>query len=76
MYIKIETENYNEKRYGKPYIALCDNESVKVIKWGDWFGTPGHQGDLTIEAEPGDIVMKGQKDYRNSKNSAPSYHIV
>jgi hypothetical protein len=74
--IIVSTGSYNEKRYGNPYIALCDAEA-KVQTWGDWLGTPGHEGELSIEVPDTGafIVMRGQKDFRGS-NGGPSYALV
>lgn len=77
MRITIETESYNERRYGKPYIALIDfSDSRGAPTWGDWIGQPGTSGLLELTCEPGDIVMRGQKDFRKSRNSAPDYYQV
>lgn len=32
--------------------------------------------EIYIEAEPGDIVSRGQKDFRKPKNSASLYYLV
>ena len=68
------TPVYNEKRYSKPYIALCDDKG-KAIRWGEWIGTAGFEGILEISAPAGSILMKGQKDHRGN-NSAPSYGVL
>ena len=77
MKIEIDTSSYNERRYGKPYIAVVDltNKDANP-KWGNWIGSPGEEGILSIEAEPGDVVMTGQKDFRKPRNSAPEYQIL
>ena len=78
MEIRIETSSYNEKRYGKPWIARVDfvaSTSGEMV-FGTWFGTPGYEGVLVLDATPGDIVARGQKDFRNQKYSAPTYYIV
>ena len=73
--ITIQTEFYNEKRYGKPYIAICD-EKLNVLSWGTWLGTPGNAGELTLNlSEKPTIVMQGQKDFRVPRNSAPEYAL-
>ncbi len=73
--IIIETSFYNERRYGRPYIALCDAEA-KVKVWGAWIGTPGNAGELSIEVpDTPCIIMQGQKDTRGN-NSAPKYSLV
>lgn len=64
--ITITTEFYNEKRYGEPYVALCDAQA-KVLTWGTWLGTPGNSGRLLLDLPAGvHIVMIGQKDHHGS----------
>ncbi len=77
MIITKDTSSYNERRYGKPYIAKIDfTKNVRGdITWGDWIGTPGFAGMLQIEVKPGDVVMRGQKDNRGS-NGTPVYGFV
>lgn len=76
MKIEIETGSYNERRYGKPYIAKISfsDGATGTPTWGQWCGQPGESGLLIIDAEPGDIIMRGQKDNRNPKHSAPTYY--
>jgi hypothetical protein len=78
MKIRIETPVYNERRYGRPWIARVDfSSSLRgEFLFGEWLGRHGYTGELYVEAEPGDIVARGQKDLRNARNSAPSYYIV
>lgn len=75
MKLSIETAIYNERRYGKPYIGILSQVDGKVIRWGQWIGTPGEAGLLEIEVEPFDAVMHGQKDWRGN-NSTPRYATV
>lgn len=75
MNITIETPIYNEKRYGKPYIGKVNPADGKVSAWGTWIGTPGCRGILEIDAEPGDMIVEGQKDNRGN-NGTPNYGIV
>jgi len=46
--------------------------------WGEWTGDHynGGEGVLSIEANPGDIIAKGQKDNRQHRNSAPDFFVV
>jgi len=80
MEITIETDNYNQRRYGRPWIARVDfSKSVKGdFAWGDWTGDHynGGSGVLTITANPGDIIAQGQKDNRQPRNSAPDFNVV
>lgn len=63
MEIKIETSAYNERRYGKPWIATVDfsNDRQGTFKWGDWIGDSqnGGSGTLVIDAAPS-IGDKGE----------------
>lgn len=80
MEIRIETAGYNERRYGRPWIAKVDfSQSTKGdFSWGDWAGDHynGGEGVLTINATPGDIIARGQKDARTPRNSAPVFYAV
>jgi len=80
MEITIETDSYNERRYGRPWIAKVDfSESVKGdFAFGDWAGDHynGGAGVLTINADPGEIIAQGQKDNRKPRNSAPDFNVV
>ena len=80
MNIIIETDSYNHRRYGKPWIAKVDfTESTKGdFSWGDWTGDHYNGGDgvLSISANLGDIIAKGQKDFRNPRKSAPNFSVV
>ena len=79
MKIEIETDIYNERRYGKPWIAkvdFSDNEKGN-FNWGNWVGDPGSTGLLILDADPGDVVAHGQKDNRGRReNSAPRWAFV
>ena len=79
MQIERETAAYNERRYGKPWIAKVDfsaSASKPEFIWGQWIGDArnGSAGILQIDLEPGDIYARGQKDFRKPQNSSPSYY--
>jgi hypothetical protein len=79
MQITINTSSYNHRRMGKPWIAKVDFSTPKGdYAWGDWTGDQynGGEGVLSIDADPGDIIAKGQKDNRQPKNSAPDFYQV
>lgn len=80
MDITIETASYNQRRYGRPWIAKVDfSQSPKGdFSWGDWTGDHynGGEGVLSINANPGDIIAEGQKDFRQPRNSAPDFSVV
>lgn len=66
MRIEIETASYNERRYSGTW------------SWGEWVGDArnGGAGTLILDAEEGDIIEQGQKDYRKPRNSAPEFYVV
>jgi len=78
MEITKETGSYNERRYGKPWIAAVNysNSRKGEFKFGEWVGKIGGAGELYIDAEVNDIIAIGQKDFRKPRNSAPEYYIV
>ena len=77
MKLNIETSPYNERRYGKPWIARVRFPDAKgEFSWGEWVGQPGCSGLLMLEAEPGDVVARGQRDNRKMSNSAPDFFVV
>jgi hypothetical protein len=78
MKLEIATRPYNERRYGKPWVANVDftSDGQGEFRWGNWCGDIGGEGILFIEANPGDIVATGQKDFRKPRNSAPEWFAV
>lgn len=62
--IKINVKGtWNDRRYGKPWIAVRRNGEMVFGRY-DWYDRT-----LTIEAEPGDTIIFGQKDYRRPDRS-------
>lgn len=79
MEITIETSSYNKRRYGRPWIAKVDFTNPKGdFSWGNWTGDHqnGGEGVLIINTYFGDIIAKGQKDFRKPANSAPQFFVV
>lgn len=81
MQISIDTSVYNERRYGKPWIAkiVFTSASKCDFAWGDWVGDHYNGGEGTLvlaDLKPGDIIAKGQKDNRKPRNSAPDFYVV
>lgn len=78
--IKIDTQSYNQRRYGKPWIAKVDFSADPKGKflWGNWIGDHrnGSNGMLIIDANEGDIIAQGQKDFRQPRNSAPVWYQI
>lgn len=73
MQILIDTPSYNERRYGRPYICkIVDGQR----SWGRWTGRPGEEGELSIDADAGDLIAKGQKDNRKGGHSDDWYAVV
>ncbi len=77
MEIKIETRPYNERRYGRPWIAIASfgPDGKADYQFGDWIGRPGEAGVLRLVANPGDVVARGQKDNRGDKGETEFYVV-
>lgn len=77
--IEIKTNSYNQRRFGKPWIAVVNFESDPkgTFNWGSWIGNKneGTEGLLVIDANDGDIIARGQKDFRGN-NSISKYYQV
>jgi hypothetical protein len=77
MRIERETDSYNDRRYGKPWIAKVTFEGTKAeFLFGNWIGQQGGKGLLVIDLEIGDVFARGQKDFRKPANSAPDFYIL
>jgi hypothetical protein len=76
--LSIETPAYNERRYGRPWIAKVDfsNTPQGEFLWGEWIGDAGYPGLLEIKVEVGDIIAKGQKDHRSASVKPADYFVV
>jgi len=75
----IETDSYNQRRMGRPWIAKVNFANPKgEFTFGDWTGDQynGGAGVLSITADSGDIIAQGQKDNRQPRNSAPKFFTV
>jgi len=78
MKIERQTSSYNDRRYSRPWIAKVDfakNPNGDFL-WGAWIGQNGEEGILIIEVASGDIIARGQKDFRKPRNSAPDWYQV
>ena len=74
MQLKIDTPAYNPRREGCPWIATVDFTTSKgEFRFGEWVGQTGDCGLLLLDCQPGDIIARGQKDFRKPRNSAPSF---
>lgn len=76
MKITRDTSSYNNRRYGKPWIAKIQLKGNDLkFRFGSWIGDPGSEGVLILDdMEPGDFFARGQKDFRKPRNSAPNYY--
>lgn len=64
--IEVKMDNYNSRRWGKPWIANVEivNGKLNYI-WGRWVGTD-HDGGLLILQANSKIWAYGQKDHRRN----------
>jgi len=72
------TPRYNERRYGKPWIARLDFKRPGKPEYifGSWLGQPGQSGELSIEVAPGDVIATGQKDHRKGRGGADHVGVI
>ena len=83
MIVKIKTDPYNARRYGRPWVAnvALDGVGLRLKFNGAWHGQikdnggNGTGGTLVIEAESGDVIAHGQKDNRGG-NTTVIYAVV
>lgn len=69
--------SYNQRRYGRPWIAKITSWPIggkPEVQWGGYCGDD-NGGEVEIEAVPGDIIRTGQKDHRGGKTEA-TWNIV
>jgi hypothetical protein len=79
MIVTQDTDSYNVRRCGKPWIARVIDWPVgghPELEFGGWVGTPGSAGRLEIEAAPGDVLKYGQKDHRNPRGTENEFAVV
>lgn len=69
------TAAYNERRYGKPWMARVITSTTKDFTFIDWEGRPGSVGQFSFTAEPGTILAYGQKDIRKGRGGVDGYQI-
>lgn len=66
-------EEFNQRRYGNPWVAIVDSKTAKPDfsrKVGGYTGgyNSGEAGELYVnEPQDGAVYMFGQKDYRGNK---------
>ncbi len=70
-----KTESYNERRYGRPWMAFVNNSLTKDFTFIEWDGRPGAAGEFTFDAEPGTLLAYGQKDIRKGRGGIDGYQI-
>lgn len=76
MRLQVATTAYNEKRYGKPWIARVVDEQLS-FRFGKFVGDEGYAGLLVLDVEAGDVIARGQKDNRNQRaQEPPAYFVV
>jgi hypothetical protein len=72
MTISVRFESYNNKRYGRPWIAKVISWPVgsrATLDWGTFLGD-SNGGEAEVIARPGDVVRYGQKDNKGYNSSA------
>jgi hypothetical protein len=79
MRIVVTYESYNPRRYSRPWIGRVTNWRIGVdpeMEWGGFTGDGRTGGIVEVEANPGDIIRHGQKEWRNVKASLRYWRVV
>lgn len=69
------TSSYNDRRYGKPWMAIVTTSLTRGFDFLDWAGFPGSAGRFVFSADPGTMVAYGQKDIRKGKGGVDGYQM-
>ena len=70
------TSAYNERRYGKPWMAITTDSLTRDFRFVDWDGRPGGVGEFRFECAPGAILARGQKDLRKNRGGVDGYELA
>lgn len=76
--VSIKYGLYNDRRYGKPWIARVTSWPVggrPEIEWGSYLGDDSG-GECEIMASAGDIIRSGQKDHRKASGTANDWYLA
>lgn len=75
---RIKTDEYNEKRYGKPWLATISSwaGSNPELQFVPWRGDEGCEGFFEVELRPGQVLKRGQKDHRNPNGTANDFFVI
>jgi hypothetical protein len=78
MTVSISYGAYNRRRYSRPWIAAIKDWPVgksPVLDFG-YFNGDDSGGFAEIEAQAGDVIKAGQKDYRQPKSTDNDFYLV
>lgn len=70
-----KTGNYNDKRYGKPWLAIVDPNTLKDFDFQPWVGD-WRGGEHRFKAPMLTVLAQGQKDHRKGRGGTDYYGIV
>ena len=78
MIISINWGAYNSRRYSIPWVAHITNflgsPTLAFIKYA--YNGSNSGGELVFEAEIGEVIKYGQKDYRNANGTIIRFGLV
>ena len=77
--ILLKTASYNEKRWGKPWLAVVTADEKGKAQYsfdGEYIGEAGYDGQLLMRAETGQIIAHGQRDGRGNGTMNTWYKVV
>ena len=58
-----KTPSYNERRYGKPWMAIVTTSMTKDFSFIDWDGRPGSVGEFCFDAPVGTLLAYGREGH-------------
>jgi hypothetical protein len=71
-----KSDAYNERRYGRPWMAFVTTTLTKDFQFIDWEGLNGCAGEFCFDAEPGTLIAYGQKDIRKGRGGVDGYQLT
>jgi hypothetical protein len=70
------TPSYNDRRYGRPWMAVVGTSLSKDFEFLQWDGQPGCAGAFTFDAVPGTLLAYGQRDTRKGRGGVDGYQLA
>ena len=80
MKCSLRTRSYHPGRWGRPWLAVWDfdheGNPAGEPRWANHIGVAGRPGRLVFDAEPCDVIMRGQKLRGRGVQPRPKWGVV